>query len=132
MTFAYLIPCKILHVYLPGMSVHMTYTHKNLSTCSKSANKPLTKLSSYCLLQVVNKFGIKLLTTCSKLVDIVRHVTRLLQQGCYNHAITILLHPCVVNLVTSCCIMTATVSDLLQQLVTGLIMPLSLLKVVNN
>ena len=42
----------------------------------------------------------KLLTTCSKLVDIIRLVTRLFQQGCYNHDITILLPPCVVNLVT--------------------------------
>ena len=34
------------------------------------------------------------------MVDIVRIVTRLFQQGCYNHDITILLQPCVVNLVT--------------------------------
>ena len=31
----------------------------------------------------------KLLTTCNNLVDIVRLVTRLFQQGCYNHDITI-------------------------------------------
>ena len=42
----------------------------------------------------------KLLTTCNNLVDTVRLVTRLFQQGCYNHDITILLQPCVVNLVT--------------------------------
>ena len=42
----------------------------------------------------------KLLTTCNNLVDITRLVTRLFQQGCYNHNITILLQPCVVNLVT--------------------------------
>ena len=42
----------------------------------------------------------KLLTTCNNLVDIVRLVTRLLQQGCYNNGVTILLQPCVVNLVT--------------------------------
>ena len=42
----------------------------------------------------------KLLTTCNNLVDIVRLVTRLFQQGCYNHDITILLQLCVVNLVT--------------------------------
>ena len=41
----------------------------------------------------------KLLTTCNNLVDIVRLVARLFQQGCYNHDITILLQPCVVNLV---------------------------------
>ena len=42
----------------------------------------------------------KLLTTCNNLVDIIRLVTRLFPQGCYNHDITILLEPCVVNLVT--------------------------------
>ena len=42
----------------------------------------------------------KLLTTYNNLADIVRLVTRLFQQGCYNHDITILLQPCVVNLVT--------------------------------
>ena len=42
----------------------------------------------------------KLLTTCNNLVDIIRLVTRLFQQGCCNHDITILLQPCVVNLLT--------------------------------
>ena len=56
----------------------------------------------------------KLLTTCNNLVDIVRLVTRLFQQGCYNHDVTILLQPSDANLVTS------------------LIMPSSLLHVVNN
>ena len=42
----------------------------------------------------------KLLTTCNNLVDIVKIVTRLFQQGCYSHDITILLQPCLVNLVT--------------------------------
>ena len=42
----------------------------------------------------------KLLTTCNNLVDIIRLVTRLFQQGCCNHDITILLQLCVVNLVT--------------------------------
>ena len=50
----------------------------------------------------------KLLTTYSKLVDIARLVTRLFQQGCDKHDITILLQPCVVNLVTSCCIMNVS------------------------
>ena len=49
-----------------------------------------------CCQQVWNK----LLTTCNNLVDIIRLVTRLFQQGCYNHDITMLLQPCVVNLVT--------------------------------
>ena len=42
----------------------------------------------------------RLLTTCNNLVNIIRLVTRLFQQGCYNHDTTILLQPCVVNLVT--------------------------------
>ena len=37
---------------------------------------------------------------CNSLVDIIRLVTRLFQQGCYNHDITILLQPCIFNLVT--------------------------------
>ena len=41
----------------------------------------------------------KLLTTCNNLVDIVRLVTRLFQQDCYNHDITTLLQPWVVDLV---------------------------------
>ena len=45
--------------------------------------------------QVWNK-----LLTCNNLVDIIRLVTRLFQQGCYNHDITVLLQPGVVNLVT--------------------------------
>ena len=51
----------------------------------------------------------KLLTTCNNLVDIIRLVTRLFQQGCYNHDITILLQPCVVNYYIM------TVSDLFEQ-----------------
>ena len=46
--------------------------------------------------QVVNK----LLTTCNKLDGTIRIVARLFQQVRYSHNITILLRPCVVNLVT--------------------------------
>jgi hypothetical protein len=42
----------------------------------------------------------KLLTTCNNLVDIIRLVARLFQQVRYSHDITILLQPCVINLVT--------------------------------
>ena len=42
----------------------------------------------------------KLLTTCNNLVDIIRLVARLFQQVRYNHDITILFQPCVINLVT--------------------------------
>ena len=49
----------------------------------------------------------------NNLVDIIRLVARLFQQVRYSHDITILLQPCVVNLVTFLFIMT--VSDLLEQ-----------------
>ena len=85
------------------------YTRKNLTTCSKSANKPSTSCVRMACQQVWNK----LLTTCNNLVDIVRLVTRLFQQGCYNHDIIIFLQPCVVNLVTF--LFYHSVSDLLEQ-----------------
>ena len=89
-SFAVGVVTKLFLVTKLDIRVKYRYTRKNLTTCSKSANKPLTSC-----LQVWNK----LLTTCSKLVHIVRLVTRLFQQGCYNHNITILPQPCVVNLV---------------------------------
>jgi hypothetical protein len=63
----------------------------------------------------------KLLTTCNNLVDIIRLVTRLFQQVRYSHDITILLRPCVINLVT-----------FQNNLVTSLIKPSSLLQIVNS
>ncbi len=42
----------------------------------------------------------KLLTICNNLVNIIRLVARLFQQVSYSPDITILLQPCVVNLVT--------------------------------
>ena len=73
----------------------------------------------------------KLLTTCNKLVHIVRIVTRLFQQGCYSHDITILLQPCVVNLVTFL-LYHDCIKLVRNNLVTSLTMPSSLLQVVNN
>ena len=61
------------------------YTRKNLTSCSKSANK-------LCLEQFVN--------SCNNLVDTIRLVARLFQHVRYSHEITILLQPCVVDLVT--------------------------------
>jgi hypothetical protein len=57
----------------------------------------------------------KLLTTCNDLVDIIRLVARFFQQVRYTHEITILLQPCVVNLVTFLLYDIMTVSDLLEQ-----------------
>ena len=42
----------------------------------------------------------KLLTSCNNLVNVIRLVARLFQQVRYGHDITILLQPCIVNLVT--------------------------------
>ena len=42
----------------------------------------------------------KLLTTCNNRAHIIRLVARLFEQVRYSHDITILLQPCVVNLVT--------------------------------
>jgi hypothetical protein len=68
------------------------YTSKNFSSCSKSANK----LSTNCIRTTCPK----LLTICNNLVDIIRLVARLFQQARDSHDVTILLQPCVVNLVT--------------------------------
>jgi ArsR family metal-binding transcriptional regulator len=72
------------------------YLHmENLTSCSKSANKPSTSCVRTCLSQV------KFRTTCKNLVDIIRLVARLFQQVRYSDDITILLQSCVVNLVIS-------------------------------
>ena len=72
----------------------------------------------------------KLLKTCNNLVDIIRLVTRLFQQGCYNHDITILLQPCVV--ICSILVISRLYQTCSNNHVTSLIMPSSLLQVVNN
>ena len=80
--------------------VQMYYTRKNLTSCSKSANKPSTSCVRTACYTSCQQVWNKLLTICNNLVGIVRLVTRLFQQVCYNHDITILLQPCVVNLAT--------------------------------
>ena len=72
----------------------------------------------------------KLLTICNNRVDIIRLVTRLFQQVRYSHDITILLQPCVINLVTF--LLYHDCIKLVRTTVTGLIMPSSLLQVVNS
>ena len=56
----------------------------------------------------------KLITICNNLVDIARLVARLFQQVRYSYDITILLQPCVVNLVTFL-LYHDFLSDLLEQ-----------------
>ena len=75
------------------------YTPKNLRTCSKAANKPSTSCAHTACYKLSTSFE-QAVNNLNNLVDIVRLVTRLFQQGCYNHDKTILLQPCVVNLVT--------------------------------
>ena len=74
-------------MYLPEISVHMTYTRKNLTTCIKSANNPLTScLGTACyklstsLEQVVNNLHVASLLILSDLL-----------QGCSNKAVTIMI-----------------------------------------
>ena len=82
------------------------YTRKNLTTCTHVKISQLVASLQTSRQQVVfarlvkscQQVWNKLLTTCNNLVNIVRLVARLFQQGCYNHDITILLQPCVVNL----------------------------------
>ena len=79
------------------------YTRKNLASCSESANKPPTSRQQVVFAMLVpscQQVWNKLLTTCNKLDDIIRLVARLFQQVRYSHDITILLQPCVANLVT--------------------------------
>jgi hypothetical protein len=66
---------------------------------ASSTNKPSTVVFAL-LVPSCQQVWNKLLTTCNNLVDIIRLVARLFQQVWYSHDITILLQPCVVNLVT--------------------------------
>jgi hypothetical protein len=75
-----------------------TNRRKNLTSCSKSANKPST--SRVCTACPKLSTSLVAITTCNNLVDIIRLVARLFQQVRYSYDITILLQPCVVNLVT--------------------------------
>ena len=91
-------------------------THVNISQLVKSL-LPANKSSTSCVCRLVTRcqqFWNKLLPTCNNLVDIIRLVTRLFKQDCYNHDITILLQPCAVNVVTFL-LYIVTVSDLLEQ-----------------
>ena len=78
----------------------LTTTHVKISQLVASLETSRQQVVFARLVTSCQQVWNKLLTTCNNLVDIVRLVTRLLQQGCYNHGVTILLQPCVVNLVT--------------------------------
>ena len=62
--------------------MNSTYTRKNLTACSKSANKPSTSCVRTCQ-QACNK----LLTVCNNLVEINSD----LLQGCSNKSDTVMI-----------------------------------------
>ena len=76
------------------------YTHVKISRLVASLQTSRQQVVFARLATSCQQVWNKLLTTCNNLVVIVRLVTRMFQQGRYNHDITILLQPCVVNLVT--------------------------------
>ena len=105
-----------LYIFYPQHSLEsMAYscTHVKISQLVASLQTSRQQVVFARLVTSCQQVWNKLLTTCNNLVDIIRLVTRLFQQGCYNHDITILLQPCVVNLVTF--LLYQTVSDLLEQ-----------------
>ena len=81
-------------------SIDWSYTHVKISQPVASLQTSRQQVVFARLVTSCQQVWNKLLTTYNNLVDIIRLVTRLFQQGCYNHDIAILLQPCVVNLVT--------------------------------
>jgi hypothetical protein len=96
------------------------YTRKNLTSCSKSANKPSTS----CLRTACPKLSTSLEQTCWYY----QTVTRLFQQVRYSHDITILLQPCNILVISS---PYQTWHHRIRPN-RSLIMPSSLLQVVNS
>ena len=84
-----------------AQSGYLCTTHVKISQLVASLQTSRQQIVFARLVTSCQQVWNKLLTTCNNLVDIIRLVTRLFQQGCYNHDITILLQPCVFNLVTS-------------------------------
>jgi hypothetical protein len=94
------------------------YTRKNLTFCIASLPTSRQQVVFALLVPSCQHVWNKLLTTCNNLADIIRLVARLFQQVRYSHDITILLQPCVVNLVTMVHVtflFIMTVSYLLEQ-----------------
>jgi hypothetical protein len=90
------------------LQIHLVDKLRDLYACTRAKISHLVTSLSTSRQQVVFALLVpscqqvwkKLLTTCSNLVDTIRLVTRLFQQVRYSHDITILLQPCVVDLVT--------------------------------
>ena len=86
------------HSPLSEMEGGSNYTRKNFTSCSKSANKPSTSCVRTACLKLSTSLEQRV-NSCNNFVDIIRLVARLFRQVRYIHDITILLQPCVVNLV---------------------------------
>ena len=89
-----------MHVFTYCFPPVLASTHVKISQLVASLQTSRQQVVFARLVTSCQQVWNKLLTTCNNVVDIIRLVTRLFQQGCYNHDITILLQPCVVNLVT--------------------------------
>ena len=127
--------CKNYQQYFEGWVTHMTNnlsTHVKISQLVASLQTSRQQVVFARLVTSCQQVWNKLLTTCNNLVNIIRLVTSLLQQGCYNHDTTILVQPCVVNLVTFLLYHDCIRLNSKNNLITSLIMPSSLLQVVNN
>jgi hypothetical protein len=93
---------------------HRLATHAKISHLVTSLPTSRQQVAFALLVPSCQQVWNKLLTTCNNLVDIARLVARLLQQVRYSYDITILLQPCVVNLVTFL-LYHDFLSDLLEQ-----------------
>ena len=82
------------------MNCKVDFTHVKISQLVASPQRSRQQAVFARLVTSCQQVWNKLLTPCNNLVDIIRLVTRLFKQGCHNHDITILLQPCVANLVT--------------------------------
>jgi hypothetical protein len=87
--------CRVSKSYPKSISTPVKISHLVASLPTSRQQVVFALLVPSCQ-QVWNK----LLVTCNNLVDIIRLVARLFQQVRYSHDITILLQPCVINLVT--------------------------------
>ena len=90
----------IMMSVLLDFTIQFPATHVKISQLVASLQTSCQQVVFARLVTSCQQVWNKLLTICNKLFDIVRLVIRLFQPGCYNHYITILVQPCVVNLVT--------------------------------
>jgi hypothetical protein len=108
---------SLVFVSVVGIQYICKYTRKNISHLVASLPTSRQQVVFVLLVPSCQQIWNKLLTTCNNLVDIIRLVASVFQQVRYSHDITVLLQPCVVNLVTFLLYhdYIMTVSDLLEQ-----------------